>query len=218
MSDPTKFADEQGAGKRVQKKQKTQKAILNAALELFAERGFHGTTTKEISKRARIAEGTLFNYFKTKEDLALFFLEQEVMNLIAWYGDQDDLRSTPITEKLFAIIHHHLESIRPYEEFIGAVYLRALQPGSKLNPLSLERYELNYHYLKFIRDVLNDAEDAGEIPGVGDLGAYAVGLFHLAIVTHWLHDPSDDKEATVAVLDRSLNLAGSFIQKGSWEW
>jgi len=46
-------------------------------LELFAAKGFYATTTKAISKKAQIAEGTLFNYFERKEDLALYFFEEE---------------------------------------------------------------------------------------------------------------------------------------------
>jgi AcrR family transcriptional regulator len=50
-------------------------AILEAALKLFTERGFHGTSTAQISKEAGVATGTLFNYFPTKEDLinSLYF-------------------------------------------------------------------------------------------------------------------------------------------------
>ncbi|AKB41966.1 TetR/AcrR family transcriptional regulator [Methanosarcina mazei] len=50
-------------------------AILKAALKLFTERGFHGTSTAQISKNAGVATGTLFNYFPTKEDLinSLYF-------------------------------------------------------------------------------------------------------------------------------------------------
>ncbi|WP_370572824.1 TetR/AcrR family transcriptional regulator [Methanomethylovorans sp.] len=44
-------------------------AIMKAALKLFTERGFHGTSTALISKEAGVATGTLFNYFSTKEDL-----------------------------------------------------------------------------------------------------------------------------------------------------
>ncbi|MDK2947633.1 MAG: hypothetical protein PWQ63_793 [Methanolobus sp.] len=44
-------------------------ALLEAALKLFTERGFHGTSTAQISKEAGVATGTLFNYFPTKEDL-----------------------------------------------------------------------------------------------------------------------------------------------------
>jgi len=46
-----------------------QEAILETALTLFTERGFFGTPTSLISKEAGVATGTLFFYFKTKEDL-----------------------------------------------------------------------------------------------------------------------------------------------------
>ncbi len=50
-------------------------AIMDASLKLFTERGFHGTSTAQISKEAGVATGTLFNYFPTKEDLinSLYF-------------------------------------------------------------------------------------------------------------------------------------------------
>jgi len=44
-------------------------AILDAATRLFAERGLTAAPTSEISKIAGVAEGTLFTYFKTKDDL-----------------------------------------------------------------------------------------------------------------------------------------------------
>lgn len=46
-----------------------QQAILEAAIEVFAQRGFWDTPTSLISKTAGVADGTLFNYFKTKDDL-----------------------------------------------------------------------------------------------------------------------------------------------------
>lgn len=46
-----------------------QEAILETALRLFTERGFAGTPTSLISKEAGVATGTLFFYFKTKEEL-----------------------------------------------------------------------------------------------------------------------------------------------------
>jgi AcrR family transcriptional regulator len=46
-----------------------QKAILDAALRICAERGISGAPTSAISKSAGIAEGSLFTYFKTKDDL-----------------------------------------------------------------------------------------------------------------------------------------------------
>ena len=52
-----------------EKVQDKYRAILDAAVTVFAERGFWDTSTSRISKTAGIADGTLFTYFKTKDDL-----------------------------------------------------------------------------------------------------------------------------------------------------
>ena len=59
--------------------EKEQK-ILEAAIDVFSERGFSGATTSEIAKRAGIAEGTIFRYFKTKKDILRGILIQ-MLNL-----------------------------------------------------------------------------------------------------------------------------------------
>src|SRR5580704_6059154 len=51
------------------KSEDKRNAILEAATRLFAERGLTAAPTSEISKHAGVAEGTLFTYFKTKDDL-----------------------------------------------------------------------------------------------------------------------------------------------------
>lgn len=45
--------------------------ILESALKLFVENGFHGTATAKIALQSGVANGTLFNYFKTKDELVL---------------------------------------------------------------------------------------------------------------------------------------------------
>jgi AcrR family transcriptional regulator len=45
--------------------------ILTAAAKLFAEKGFHKTTTKEIAEAADVAEGTIYNYFASKDELLI---------------------------------------------------------------------------------------------------------------------------------------------------
>ncbi len=44
-------------------------AILDAALALFVERGFHGTTVPAVTERARVGAGTIYRYFASKEAL-----------------------------------------------------------------------------------------------------------------------------------------------------
>lgn len=46
-----------------------RKKVLIASLKLFAEQGFYQTTTAQIAKKAGVSEGTIYNYFKTKDDL-----------------------------------------------------------------------------------------------------------------------------------------------------
>ncbi len=61
-------------------KEKEQK-IVDASLKLFVERGFHGTSTAKIAEIAGVSTGTLFNYFKTKEELinCVYFYCKETM-------------------------------------------------------------------------------------------------------------------------------------------
>src|SRR5271169_3282519 len=44
-------------------------AILNAALDLFVDRGFHGTSVPSVAHRAGVAAGTIYHYFTSKEAL-----------------------------------------------------------------------------------------------------------------------------------------------------
>jgi len=78
-------------GRRAQNKQAIRNRIVKAALNLFQTKGFDGTTTRAIARKAGIAEGTVFNYFRTKEDIALYFFEQEVGHAVATVRDNPKL-------------------------------------------------------------------------------------------------------------------------------
>ena len=214
----TTGAEARATGKREANREQTRRAILKAALELFSKRGFFRTRTKDISLKAGIAEGTLFNYFKTKEDLALYFFHCQLDDLFDAHRADPRMADAPLPERLFDIVYRHLEALEPYQEFIGAVYLRALQPASRLSPASLDSQELSLRYLRFVREILDEAEAQEEIPPLGDIGAYGFGLFHLAMITYWLQDGSPAKGNTLAMLDRGLKVATSIARKGGWEW
>jgi AcrR family transcriptional regulator len=79
-------------------KKNTRKALLQAALELFAEKSFAGTSTALIAKRAGVASGTLFFHFKTKEEL-IHDLVQEVLTKIHMTVLTDYPEQMPIRER-----------------------------------------------------------------------------------------------------------------------
>ncbi|MFV0597079.1 TetR/AcrR family transcriptional regulator [Shewanella sp.] len=73
-----------------------RQAILDTALILFVDQGFHGTSTASIAKQAGVATGTLFHHFPTKEALMenLFLtIKQEFANtLLSKVGEGQDLK------------------------------------------------------------------------------------------------------------------------------
>jgi AcrR family transcriptional regulator len=70
-----------------------REAIMEAALELFAERGFHGTSVSLIAEKARAGAGTIYRYFKDKETLvnALFQRWKGTLSESVLSGLQEDL-------------------------------------------------------------------------------------------------------------------------------
>lgn len=62
-------------------------AILGAALELFAENGFHGSPTSMIAERAGVGVGTIYRYFKDKDELILELHRELHAEAVAWICD-----------------------------------------------------------------------------------------------------------------------------------
>lgn len=91
-----------------QKIQDKQKAILDAAVAVFAERGFWDTPTSLISKTARVAEGTLFNYFKTKDEL-INAVYLEIKNELAGRLLEGLAAYTSVHDKLRHIWDHYIQ-------------------------------------------------------------------------------------------------------------
>lgn len=72
-------------------------AILRAAISLFGSGQYHGTTIPSLAKQAGVAEGTIYNYFRNKEDVAFTALaesseglEQELVNSVPQQADPLD--------------------------------------------------------------------------------------------------------------------------------
>jgi len=202
------------AGKRDQNKQAIRDRIVKAALTLFQTKGFQTTTTKAIARKAGIAEGTVFNYFRTKEDIALFFFEEEVDHAIAAVRDNPRLRKASLEEKLFTLIHSQLEFLAPYERFIGAALLHALDPASHLGVFSHRAQQLRHRYLAFVAELIEDSSSKRKQDPLTWLVPEVFWIYYLGVLLFWLYDTSEDKQHTLAFLDRSLNIGVSFFKTG----
>lgn len=73
--------------------------IINAALKLFVDNGFHGTATSKIAQEAGVANGTLFQYFKTKDELVIA-LYIHFKDELAEYTSKNTAKNADIKETL----------------------------------------------------------------------------------------------------------------------
>src|SRR4051794_5473288 len=81
--------------------------ILRAAVKVFARNGFHATRVSEVAKAAGVADGTIYLYFKSKEELLVSLFEDRVDKLLAFMSENvPKLPSAP--ERLRAVIDMQL--------------------------------------------------------------------------------------------------------------
>ena len=76
-------------GLRELKKEQTRQLIAGTAWRLFADRGFDSVTVAEIAREAQVAEATVFNYFRSKEDLFYSHFEAFSARLADAVRDRD---------------------------------------------------------------------------------------------------------------------------------
>ncbi|UPM55336.1 TetR/AcrR family transcriptional regulator [Gottfriedia acidiceleris] len=93
--------------------------ILEAAIEIFAEKGFVSTSTNEIAKKANVAEGTIFRYFKTKKDLLKSIIKPTLVKTIA-----------PFEMDRFSKAVFHLE-YETFEDFLNALIKNRMEFAKK---------------------------------------------------------------------------------------
>ena len=201
-------------GRRAQSKQEIRERIVKAALSLFQTKGFDSTTTKAIARKAKIAEGTVFNYFKSKDDIALYFFEEEVDQAMAAVRDNPRLRKAPLEEKLFTLVHSQLEFLAPYERFIGTALIHALKPASPLGPFSHRAQELRHRYLRFVEELIEESMPKHRQGPLNFLAPEVFWIYYMGALLYWLYDSSEGKQNTLAFLDRSLSIGVAMFKRG----
>ncbi|WP_443147031.1 TetR/AcrR family transcriptional regulator [Paenibacillus sp. HWE-109] len=93
--------------------------IVQAAVEIFSQKGFAGSSTSEIAQKAGVAEGTIFRHYKTKKELLLSIVAPIMTKLIAPFAVKDftkvlDAEYPSMEPYLRAIIVNRMEFARKH--------------------------------------------------------------------------------------------------------
>jgi len=172
-------------------KEATRKAILDVTRTLLQERGWENVGTREIASEAGIANGTLFNYFPTKEAIVGTLVADALAEA------NDALRKGSTEEQLFALISAGLRRLKPYRPFLPFVVDSILAPSERT---------ARDHDTDRIRD-----EHLAEVERIVGR-SLAPMLRHLywslysGVITFWVADESSKQEQTLALLDHSVAL------------
>jgi TetR/AcrR family fatty acid metabolism transcriptional regulator len=136
--------------------------ILDAAVKVFAERGFFSSTVAEIARAAGVADGTIYLYFKSKDDLLLRLFEEKVTDLldeakVALAQEPD----APSRLRRFIQLHFALVEKNPELASVLVVELRNRAQFMALTRAS-DRQKLA-GYLDLIAQVVKDGQERGEL-------------------------------------------------------
>ncbi len=110
-----------------------QKKIILSSIEVFAEKGYAGSSTSEIAKKAGVAEGTIFRHYKTKKDLLMSIVAPVMAKFMAPF----------IIKDLHKIFDQEFDS---YEAFLRKLFLNRLDfIRSHLNVVKIMLQEIPFH-------------------------------------------------------------------------
>ncbi len=133
--------------------------ILDAAIEVFAEKGFHHARISDIARRAGVADGTIYLYFRNKDDVLLTIFEEKMGILIsgaraALLGVEDPLQKV----RIFARYHfRQVEDHRALAE--------VLQIELRLSNKFLKEYrpEKLWEYLGVFATIVREGQERGVV-------------------------------------------------------
>ncbi|UCG32351.1 MAG: TetR/AcrR family transcriptional regulator [Phycisphaerales bacterium] len=213
-----------------QAKEQTRQRILASSRKLFSQKGLERTTTRDIAGEAGIASGTLFNYFPSKEVLAMTIVAEALDEGRADYAAKATGQES-VEEALFLHIVTGLRRLAPYRTSMNAILERAMSPFSP-SPDSADADRVRRDHLEAVAEILanharrNDQtrnQAAGEPePDVAtaDLNFVAMHLYwslYLGVLAFWSRDQSDKQEHTLAMLDQAMQLFVDALNSGDTE-
>ncbi|MFG0275875.1 MAG: TetR/AcrR family transcriptional regulator [Phycisphaerales bacterium] len=131
--------------------------LVDAALDLFQREGFHATGIDRILSKAGVARMTLYNHFKSKDELILAALRRADERFRNWFMQEVERRATKPRERLLALFDV-LADWHRRPEFHGCVFGGAASEfadaGNPIQGVCAEHKRLMVH---FVRTLASDA-------------------------------------------------------------
>ena len=163
--------------------------ILEAAVKVFARKGYFGARVSDIAKSARVADGTIYLYFRNKEDILVSLFDEVMAEHIA--KGREELRAVEGAEaRLVVIAKHHLRLLGGNRD-LAVVFQVELRQSTKF----MERFTAGWlqDYLAVISEVIEEGQSEGSLrPGLSR--KLATKAFFGALdemVTSWILSPKD---------------------------
>ncbi|MFY2562523.1 TetR/AcrR family transcriptional regulator [Corallococcus terminator] len=157
---------------------RTRVDILEAAITLFAKRGFLATTMADLARAIRMTPGALYWHFPTKEDLLLAAIDELHQRYVDAFVDViSEYRSLSAREQLQAFTrrtHHFLGEHREYGIFFGMLAAEAADSNERVAEAIREKLGL---YAKILSGILRHGQKTGEFRQDIDTEKAAHGVF-----------------------------------------
>ncbi|HEX6975643.1 MAG TPA: TetR/AcrR family transcriptional regulator C-terminal domain-containing protein [Vicinamibacterales bacterium] len=177
-------------------------AILRAAIDTFAARGFFNAQVADVARAAGVAAGTVYLYFRGKDDLLISIFERTMKDAIAAGRESVAACADPV-DRLREIARVHLDRMG-HDRALAVVFQVELRQSTKF----MERFSATHlrEYLGIIRDVIADGQAQGRFrPDINP--TLAAKLFFGALdemATNWIL--SQRKYALASEADAIVDL------------
>jgi AcrR family transcriptional regulator len=193
-----------------EQKEKTRQRILDCARNLFQDNGFQETTTRDIATAAQVAVGTMFNYFPTKEALAMTFVRESLELAQQDFADRRR-EGASLEEELFSLVATALRRLEPMRRYVAPVLETAMSPFSQ-STLSAEGDAVRTRQLELASEVILQHR---VLPEHNFITMHLYWTLYLGVLAFWTRDESSHQEDTLVILDRSTRLFASSLQNGA---
>ena len=159
--------------------------ILEAAVKVFARQGFYQSTVAQIAKQAGVADGTIYLYFKNKDDILVQFFNYRAKQVFQSFREEVDRAETSL-DKLRNLVRRHLAEFQGDRD--GAiVYQVETHQNKRLAEAQIR--EMSQMYRDLISEIVEQGQQEGTIRKdlyVGLVKRFIIGAVDEVINT-WLH-------------------------------